>query len=213
MHKTNSSLHPLAFHSRSLEKHTASSQDWSWILAAARRRITKHKTSCSQGQGVELCLRVWRQLLSCLAFTMPTSPLSCSTPYTGNPGSAFIHEDHPCSLPDVCLGGNLSLGGFCEGYLPVCQQINGLIQRAFKPAERLLISIGSGSSGQQGTVAFIIRLWAKNRVEHMTQFSPQALFRHPPASTGHRFVATGRCLPPGPVDTGQSSRKPSKSWG
>lgn len=52
---------------------------------------------------------------------------------------------------------------------PFAQQINGLIQRACKPAERLPIStgFGSGSSEQQGTVAFI-RLWAKNRVEHMT---------------------------------------------
>lgn len=121
----------------------------------------------------------------------------------------ITHAAHPaCAWEEI-----FHSVGFVRAIFQFAQQINDLIQRAFKPAERLLISTGSGSSGQQGTEAFIISLWAKNRVEHMTRFSPQARSHHPPASTGHGFVATGWCLPPGPVDTGQSSRKPSKSWG
>jgi len=48
-------------------------------------------------------------------------------------------------------------------------------------------------------------------MEHMTLLSPQHHSHPPPASAGHGFVATGRCLHHGPIDTGQRSRKASKS--
>lgn len=117
----------------------------------------------------------------------------------------------PCAWKEIFL---FHLVGFMRAILQFAQQTYGLIQRSFKSTERLLltsIGFGSCSSGERGTVVFIIRAWAKNRVAHMTQVSPQPHSHPPPASTGHSFVTTGRCLHHGPIDTGQSSRKPSKS--
>jgi len=115
----------------------------------------------------------------------------------------------PCALREI-----FHLVGFMRAIFQFTHQTYGLIQRSLKSTERLLLtSIGFGSccSGKQGTVVFIIRPWAKNRLAHMTRLSPHSHSHPPPASTGHGFAATGRCLHHGPTDTGQSSRKPSKS--
>lgn len=60
------------------------------ILAPAPMRTTKHKRS--PGLGTELCLRIWSQILLCLAFIMPASLLLCSTSCTRNCISAFIRK-------------------------------------------------------------------------------------------------------------------------
>lgn len=207
----------LCTHSPSTPTPTASSHvDSSLILAAALMRATKHKESSSPGPGPELCLRVWSQRVSCLAFTTPAAsssfvvqaPLALSD--TRSCGSAFIPKERSPTEQDLCMpGGNLplSLAGVYEGYLPVCTanicpnptiiQVN---RKAPLDSYRPWLSLPWRARNCR----------AKNRVTQMTQLSPHP--HPPPAPPGHSSGATGRCLHHCPIDTGQSSRKPSKSW-
>lgn len=178
------------------------------ILAATLMRATKHKEFSSPGPGPELCLRVWSQRVSCLAFTMPAPLLLCKLllccPTQGAADLlSFPKKDHPQSGTSRCLGGNLPLSlGFRRAIFQFAQQTYVPIQRSFKPTERLLLiptGFSSRCPGEQGTVGPKIG-------SHRWHSS-----HPPPAPPGHSSVATGRCLHHCPIDTGQSSRKPSKS--
>lgn len=94
--------------------------DSSLILAAALMRATKHKEFSSPGPGPELCLRVWSQRVSCLAFTMPAPLLLCSMSDTRSCGSAFIPKERSPREWDLQGDLPLSLAGVYEGYLPDC---------------------------------------------------------------------------------------------
>lgn len=117
---------------------------------------------------------------------------------------------HWAGPPGACGGTSLfHLLGFIRAIFQFAQQTYVLIQRSFKSTERLLLtSIGFGSRcpGEQGTVG------PKIGSHRWHSSHPQPHPHPPPAPPGHSFVATGRCLHHGPIDTGQSSRKPSKSW-